>query len=171
MKDWRKIVRVIPDFPRPGILFRDILPVLADAEAFQSLMEEFSDRAQGFEPHVVVAPEARAFLLAGPLADRLKIGIIAVRKPGKLPGPVLAEDYALEYGESRLEVEGAVNLNGSRALIVDDVLATGGTVTATAHLVERLGAQVSGFLFLMELERLGGRNQLPPKPVEVLWRI
>lgn len=168
--NWREKVREIPDFPSPGILFRDILPVLADREAFRSLLSEMQEAAIGFAPDVVVAPEARGFLLAAPLADRLGIGVLPVRKAGKLPHPVLGEDYALEYGESRLEVEQQLTLHGQRALVVDDVLATGGTVSATARLIRQLGADSAGFLFLIELTALEGRKQLTG-PVQALWSL
>lgn len=168
--NWREKVREIPDFPSPGILFRDILPVLADRDAYQSLLAEMQQAAAAFSPDVVVAPEARGFLLAAPLADRLGIGVLPVRKAGKLPEPVLGEDYALEYGQSRLEVEQQMNLRGRRALVVDDVLATGGTVSATARLIRQLGADSAGFLFLIELTALRGRSQLTG-PVKALWSL
>jgi adenine phosphoribosyltransferase len=169
--EWRSRVRTIPDFPTPGVLFRDVLPVFADADALQALMAELTPRAMTLAPDVIVAPEARGFLVGAPLADRLHRGLLAVRKPGKLPGPLVSQDYALEYGISRLEASAAVDLAGRRALVVDDVLATGGTVEAAAGLVRRLGGELAGFLFLMELQALGGRDRLRMAPVDALWTV
>ena len=170
MADWREKVRTVPDFPEPGVLFRDILPVLADPGAYRAMLEELTKAAVPFAPAVIVAPEARAFLLAAPLADRLGAGVVAVRKPGKLPGPVLGEEYVLEYGSGRLEMPADLVLDGRRALIVDDVLATGGTVAAAARLVRRAGADVAGALFLIELAALGGRERADVETV-ALWSL
>lgn len=157
---WKDRVRVTPDFPKAGILFRDVLPVMAEPTAWQELIGELVSAAQELAPTMIMAPEARGFLLGAPLADRMGIGMVPVRKPGKLPPPVYDEAYALEYGENRLEVEVGLALLGHRILIVDDVLATGGTVAATARLAKRLGGSVAGYLFVMELEALQGRRQL-----------
>ncbi len=164
-------MREIPDFPVPGVLFRDILPVLADPAAYRQLVDELALAAAPFGANVIVAPEARGFLLAAPLARQLGAGLIAVRKAGKLPPPVYGEDYALEYGTARLEVEQQAGAAGRRALVVDDVLATGGTVAAAARLVERLGAEVAGYLFVMELRALAGRSQLRGRPAAALWTV
>jgi adenine phosphoribosyltransferase len=168
--DWRRLVREIPDFPQPGVLFRDVLPALADPEAFRAVVQELADAASPFDADLVVAPEARGFLLAGALAVSLGAGVVAVRKPGKLPGPVLAQEYALEYGHSRLEVEALPSLRGRSGLILDDVLATGGTVEATAALMAQLGIRVAGLACLLELASLGGRARLP-FPVAALWTV
>lgn len=170
MTDWREKVRTIPGFPEPGVVFRDILPVLADPDAYRAMLDELGRAATRFAPSVIVAPEARAFLLAAPLADRLGAGVVAVRKPGKLPGPVLGEEYVLEYGVGRLEMSADLALDGRRALIVDDVLATGGTVAATARLIRRAGAEVAGALFLIELVQLGGRERADVEAV-ALWSL
>ncbi|MDA8200500.1 MAG: adenine phosphoribosyltransferase [Thermaerobacter sp.] len=168
---WRTRVREIPDFPAPGVLFRDILPVLADPTAYRQLLDELATAAAPFEAALIMAPEARGFLLAAPLAQRLGAGLILARKGGKLPPPVYGEDYALEYGIARLEVEPEASAVGRRVLVVDDVLATGGTVAAVARLVERLGAQVAGYLFVMELAALSGRLQLGGRPTAALWTV
>jgi adenine phosphoribosyltransferase len=167
--DWRTKVRTVPDFPEPGVLFRDLLPVLADGEAFRQLLDELSEAALRHRPEVLVAPEARGFLVGAPLAARLGVGLVAVRKPGKLPGQVVSQDYALEYGISRLEAAQDAPLEGRRALVVDDVLATGGTVQAAAALVRRLGGEVVGFLFALELAALKGRDRLQGAAVDALW--
>ena len=168
---WRASVREIPDFPAPGVLFRDILPVLADPEAYRQMLDELTEAAEPFGANLLVAPEARGFLLAAPLADRMGTGLAAVRKAGKLPPPVAGENYALEYGAGRLEVEAGANWPGRRVLVVDDVLATGGTVSAAARLVEGLGATVVGYLFVMELAALGGRQALGDRPAAALWTV
>lgn len=168
---WRAWVREIPDFPVPGVLFRDILPVLADPAAYRQLLDELAEGAEPFGANLLVAPEARGFLLAAPLADRLGTGLAAVRKAGKLPPPVAGENYALEYGTGRLEVEAAADWAERRVLVVDDVLATGGTVSAAARLVESLGARVVGYLFVMELAVLGGRQALGDRQATALWTV
>ena len=164
---WSDYLREIPDFPRPGVLFRDVLPLLGAPKAFAEALHELQALVEPFSPEVIMAPEARGFLLAAPLADRLKAGVIPVRKPGKLPDPVLRESYTLEYGENQLEVEATQELKGRRVLIVDDVLATGGTVGACARLAARLGAEVAAYAFLIELKALQGRERLdsPHAPV------
>ncbi len=164
-------MREIPDFPAPGVLFRDILPVLADSTAYRELLDELARAAGPFEANLIVAPEARGFLLAAPLAHLLGAGLIPARKAGKLPPPVYGEEYALEYGSARLEVEPEARATGRRVLVVDDVLATGGTVAATARLVERLGAEVAGYLFVMELTALSGRTHLGGRPAAALWTV
>jgi adenine phosphoribosyltransferase len=118
-------------------------------------------------PDIILAPEARGYLLAAPLADRLHIGLVAVRKPGKLPGPVLSQRYALEYGENRLEIEVGIQISGRRVVVVDDVLATGGTVEASAELAERVGGEIAGFASLIELKALAGRQRLARWAAEV----
>ncbi len=160
---WTEWVREIPDFPLQGVLFRDVLPVMANPDAWREVLDELEERLRPFHPDAILAPEARGFLIAAPLADRLHAGLIPVRKSGKLPAPVLVEAYSLEYGENHLEVENDRTLAGKRVIIVDDVLATGGTVAATARLASRLNATVAAFAFLIELEALGGRKKLDPK--------
>jgi adenine phosphoribosyltransferase len=165
-------VRIIPDFPQPGILFRDITPLLADPAAFAAAQALLLERARHFAPDVIVAVEARGFLFGAPLALDLGVPLVPVRKPGKLPGDTHVIDYGLEYGADRLEIHTDAMAVGRRVLLVDDLLATGGTVCAAATLVERLGANVVGALFLIELEGLGGAERLAEAgiPVSALLR-
>jgi adenine phosphoribosyltransferase len=160
-----ELVRDIADFPEPGVVFKDITPLLADASAFaavvEALAEPFAD--QGVEQ--VVGIEARGFILGAPVAHRLGAGFVPVRKGGKLPGPVQQERYDLEYGSDLLEVHADALVPGARVLVVDDVLATGGTAAATVRLVEKLDGHVVGMGFVLELEFLSGREQLPGRQV------
>lgn len=157
---WSDYVREIPDFPEPGVLFRDVLPVMAMPSAFAEVLDGLEAMIRPLGIEAIMAPEARGFLVAAPLADRIKAGVVAVRKPGKLPDPVFKERYTLEYGENQLEVEVTDRLRGRRVVIVDDVLATGGTVHACARLAARLQADVVGFAFLIELQALLGKERL-----------
>jgi adenine phosphoribosyltransferase len=158
LKDW---IRDIPDFPRPGVVFKDITPLLADAAAFatcvDALAEHFADR--GVDK--VFGVEARGFIVAAPVATQLRAGFVPLRKPGKLPWRVEAQEYILEYGIDLLEVHSDAVVPGERVLIIDDVLATGGTAAAAAHLLSRLGAVAVGFGCIIELAFLGGRGKLP----------
>lgn len=158
-------LREVPDFPAPGVLFRDITPLLANGEAFKVLISLLADEYRG-KVDVVAGLESRGFILAAPLAAALGIGMIAVRKAGKLPGPVVGVDYELEYGTARLELRAETIHEGQRVLIVDDVLATGGTAAAAAQLIEEVGARVEGILLLMELVELKGREKLTQYDVE-----
>jgi adenine phosphoribosyltransferase len=152
-------IRDVPDYPKPGILFKDITPLLADAPAFSAVIDGL---AGSFGPvDKVVGIEARGFILAAPVACRLGAGFIPVRKKGKLPSATYAQEYDLEYGSAVLEVHQDAFAGGDRVLIVDDVLATGGTAAATASLVAQGGAKVAGLAFLMELSFLNGRDKLP----------
>ncbi|WP_281356113.1 adenine phosphoribosyltransferase [Sphingomonas lacunae] len=153
-------IRIIPDFPQPGILFRDITPLLADPKAFALAQALLLERARSFSPDAIVAVEARGFLFGAPLALDLAVPLVPVRKPGKLPADTHSVDYGLEYGTDRLEIHSDALARGARVLLVDDLLATGGTVRAAADLVERLGADVVGALFLIELTGLGGAERL-----------
>ena len=153
-------IRAIPDFPIPGILFRDITPLLKDKQGFKAAIDLFVDRYKNRGIDYVVGIEARGYMLGAPLAYAIGAGFVPVRKPGKLPYSKLSESYALEYGTNSLEIHEDALGNGDRVLVVDDLLATGGTAAATRRLLERLGAQVEGFAFLIELEALGGRNAL-----------
>jgi len=154
------LVRAIPDFPIPGILFRDITPLLKDANGFKAAVDLFVDKYKGQEIDYVVAIEARGYMLGAPLAYSIGAGFVPVRKPGKLPGTKFTEEYALEYGTNSLEIHDDAIGHGQRVLVVDDLLATGGTAAATARLLERLGAQITGFSFLIELSFLDGRSTL-----------
>jgi adenine phosphoribosyltransferase len=156
----QSLIRTIPDFPIPGILFRDITPVLKDPRAFKAAVDLFIDRYRDSGIDVVVAMEARGYMLGAPLAYEIGAGFVPVRKPGKLPGSKLREEYALEYGTNSLEIHDDAVGGGHRVLVVDDLLATGGTASATGRLLEKLGAHIAGFAFLIELQALGGRALL-----------
>ncbi len=155
------LIRAIPDFPIPGILFRDITPLLRDKVGFKTAIDLFVDRYRNENIDLVVGIEARGYMLGAPLAYALGAGFVPVRKPGKLPGDKYTEEYALEYGTNSLEIHSDAVDSGQRVLVVDDLLATGGTAAATGRLLQRLGAQVVGYAFLIELVDLAGRNALP----------
>jgi adenine phosphoribosyltransferase len=163
-------IRDIPDFPKPGVVFKDITPLLADVEAFRATVDgvaaPFADR----EIDKVLGVEARGFILAAPVAYRFGAGFVPVRKTGKLPWKIEREEYELEYGTDLLEIHGDAVAPGERTLIVDDVLATGGTAAATVRLVERLGGVVVGLGFAIELGFLGGRGKLEGHDVVSLLR-
>ena len=159
-------VRDIPDYPQPGVLFKDITPLLGNADAFGAVVEAM---AAAFGPvDKVVGIEARGFILAAPVAYEIRAGFVPVRKKGKLPSATFAEEYNLEYGSATLEVHQDAFAPGDRVLIVDDVLATGGTARATASLVRRAGAHVVGVAVLMELSFLKGREAVPDLEVRSL---
>jgi adenine phosphoribosyltransferase len=169
----RGLIRDIPGFPHDPIIFRDITPLLADGAAFQDVIEAFAKLCEAQNLHIdaVAGMEARGFVLGAPLATRLGVGFIPLRKAGKLPPPVHRVEYELEYGTAAMEVTAGTVKPGSRVLLVDDVLATGGTALAAAHLVERSGAKVSALVFLMELAGLGGAEKLSEYSVETLLRV
>lgn len=150
-------IRDIPDWPREGVTFRDITPLLADARAFRFAVDSLAGHFEAQRIDRVLGVEARGFLFASPIAYRFGAGLVPVRKAGKLPWEIEREEYTLEYGVDLLEIHKDGVLPGERVLIVDDVLATGGTAAATARLVERLGGEVAGFGFVIEIEVLGGR--------------
>jgi adenine phosphoribosyltransferase len=154
------LIRAIPDFPIPGILFRDITPLLADPVGFKATIALFVDRFRDARVEAVVGIEARGYMLGAPVAHALGAGFVPVRKPGKLPGEKYSEEYALEYGTNTLEIHADAVGHGHRVLVVDDLLATGGTIAATLRLLEKLGADVVGTAVLIELEALGGRAAL-----------
>jgi adenine phosphoribosyltransferase len=154
------LIRAIPDFPIPGILFRDITPLLKDKQGFRRAIDLFVERFIGQGIDYVVGIEARGYILGAPIAYAIGAGFIPVRKPGKLPHDTLTEEYALEYGTNSLEIHADAIGPGDRVLVVDDLLATGGTAAATRRLLERLGATVSAFAFLIELGGLHGRDAL-----------
>jgi adenine phosphoribosyltransferase len=164
-------VRDIPDFPHPGILFKDITPLLADAAAFAAVTRYLTDHVVNLGADLVVGIEARGFILAAPAAIAAGLGFVPLRKPGKLPGVTLRESYALEYGEAALEMHEGTIAPGTRVVIMDDILATGGTAQAAAGLLERAGAQVLGLSFLLELEALEGRAMLGPRPIDCLLTV
>lgn len=154
-------VRDIVDYPKPGILFKDITTVISDGHLFKGVLDYLTLKAQPYHPHYIVGVEARGFIFAAPLADRLGAGFIPVRKKGKLPGPVVQYSYDLEYGSDTVELHEGAIAPGSRVLVIDDLLATGGTAAACAELVHKVGSEVAAFLFMIELDFLKGRHNLP----------
>lgn len=158
--DFNEYIRVIEDFPKPGISFKDITTLLKDGQAYRAAIDAIVEIVKESKPDVIVGPEARGFLLGAPVAYALGVGFVPVRKPGKLPGNTVSETYELEYGNDTLEVHGDALQPGQRVAIVDDLLATGGTISATARLIEKTGAQVVGMSFLIELGFLEGRAKL-----------
>lgn len=158
-------LREIPDFPEPGVLFRDITPLLANGEAFATLIDGLAGHYRG-RIDAVAGLESRGFILAAPLAVRLGIGMLTVRKGGKLPGPVVGVDYDLEYGTARMELRPETVVPGQRVLVIDDVLATGGTASASISLLERAGAKIEAVCMLLELAGLGGRAKLPGRNID-----
>ena len=155
---WTDLLRDIPDFPKPGILFKDITPVLADGDAFAEAIAAMAEPWRGVALDAVVGVEARGFILGAALARELEVGFVPVRKPGKLPGETLSQDYGLEYGRVRLEIHADALPAGARVIVVDDVLATGGTLNAALALVERQGARIVGTGVLVELGFLEART-------------
>jgi adenine phosphoribosyltransferase len=153
-------IRDIPDFPQPGVVFKDITPLLADVDAFRFTVDALADHFSGQSIDKVLGIEARGFIIAAPVAYRFGCGFVPVRKAGKLPWEVEKQEYVLEYGTDLLEIHRDAVAPGERALIVDDVLATGGTASAAVRLVDRLGGQVAGLGFVIELGFLGGRGKL-----------
>jgi len=164
----RDHIRAIADYPEPGVTFRDITPLLGNAAAFGRAVDDLVTRFHDVEVDRVVGVESRGFILAAPVAYRLRAGFVPVRKPGKLPWAVAREEYDLEYGTDKLEIHRDAVHPDEKILIVDDVLATGGTAEATGRLVETLGGKIVGFGFLLEIEGLGGRARFDGRRVESL---
>lgn len=156
----KKYIKDIPDFPEPGVLFRDVTPLLADKDAYQESIRLLSDFAKEKKVDLVVGPEARGFLFGCPVALALNCGFVPVRKPGKLPREVVSQSYDLEYGSNEIQMHSDSIQPGQNVLIVDDLLATGGTVDAAVSLIEKMGGNVVGIAFLIELEALKGRELL-----------
>jgi adenine phosphoribosyltransferase len=162
------LTREVPDFPEPGIQFKDLTPLLADARGLATVTDALAAIAEGAD--LVAGIDARGFLLGAAVATKLGTGVLAVRKGGKLPPPVHSESYSLEYGTATLEVPAdGIDLAGRRILIIDDVLATGGTIAATVRLLGKAGAVVTGAAVVLELSALGGRERLQPLPVTSLY--
>ena len=155
-----RLIRDVPDFPQPGVLFKDITPLIQDGRAFREVVDRITDRYRDVQIDCVVGVESRGFIFAAPIAYQLSAGFVPVRKLGKLPGEVISTEYDLEYGTNTLELHRDAVSPGQRVLIVDDLLATGGTVSATIELVERLGGKVVAVAFLVELTGLNGRDRL-----------
>ena len=158
-------IRNVPDFPKPGILFYDITTLLGDPAGLRETIDALTEPYAGAGIERVVGIESRGFILASAVADRLGAGFVPIRKPGKLPAATIGESYALEYGTDSLEIHSDALSGGQRVLLVDDVLATGGTARAAATLVERLGGSIHALTFLIELTFLGGRDRLADRPV------
>jgi adenine phosphoribosyltransferase len=167
LMELNSLIRDIPDFPQPGILFRDITTLLNNAQGLRHTIDRLTTECQSanLTPDFVVGMESRGFIFATPLAYQLKAGFVPVRKPGKLPAPVYSATYDLEYGTDRLEIHQDAIAPGAKVLIVDDLLATGGTAKATAELLTQLQAEVIGFAFVIELLALKGKEKLPSIPL------
>ena len=163
--DIKSLIRDIPDFPKPGIMFRDITTLLKHHKGMDYVVDQFVSHLSESNIDYIVAIESRGFILGAPLALRLGAGFIPVRKPGKLPAKVHSAEYELEYGSDRLEVHQDAVQAGSRVVIVDDLIATGGTAAATAKLLDQLGCELVSFAFIIELTELNGRDKLPDVPV------
>jgi adenine phosphoribosyltransferase len=168
MVDLRTLIRDIPGFPKPGIVFKDIMPLVADPVAFRQAVGELADFARPLEPDIILGAEARGFIFGAALAYELGVGFAAARKPGKLPYETIRATYALEYGTDALELHRDAIAPGTRVLIHDDLLATGGTAKAKVDLVEQLGGIPVGAAFVIELSFLNGREALAPLPVHSL---
>ena len=168
--DLKSLIRDIPDFPKPGILFRDITTLLRDAQGLKYTIDLFTQKCvgAGMTADFVVGMESRGFIFGAPLAYQLGAGFIPVRKKGKLPAEIYAIEYALEYGTDTLEVHQDALQPGSQVLIADDLIATGGTASATAELIQKVGCELVGFAFIIELQELQGRKKLPDLPIVTL---
>jgi adenine phosphoribosyltransferase len=166
MLDLAPLIRDIPDFPKKGIVFKDITTILKDGQAFRRAIDALAERVRPYSVDKVIGMESRGFIFAAPIAYQLGVGFVPVRKLGKLPGPTISTEYELEYGTNTLEIHSDAIEEGERVLIVDDLLATGGTVSATIELVERLGGEVAAVAFLVELTFLKGRERLDGYNVE-----
>lgn len=165
LKPFTALVRDVPDFPKPGILFKDITPLLQSGPALRAVVDALVHESRSLNADVILGIESRGFLFAAPMAYATGSGMALVRKPGKLPADTVKLSYALEYGSDQIEMHADAIRPGQRVLIVDDVLATGGTALATAQLVRSVGGVVAGFVFLIELDALGGRKRLEGTPI------
>ena len=164
--DLKSLIRTIPDFPKPGIQFRDITTLMIDGRGFAAAVDALVELARPHGADLIAGIEARGFIFWGPVARALGVGLLPVRKPGKLPGPRIGIDYALEYGTDRLEIHEGACLPGHRVLLVDDLIATGGTALATIELLRRSGAAVPAALFVIDLPELGGAALLRKAGIE-----
>jgi adenine phosphoribosyltransferase len=166
----RNLIRSIPDFPQPGILFRDITPLLHDAAALRHTNDVLAELGREVDADLVAGVEARGFIFGAPVAERLNAPFVPVRKPGKLPGDTASVFYELEYGQGSLELHREPPVRDRSVLVVDDLLATGGTAQASAQLIEELGGSVAGFAFVLELSDLDGRDRLSQYNVQSILR-
>jgi adenine phosphoribosyltransferase len=166
--DLKALIRDIPDFPIPGILFRDVTTLLGNPDGLRYTVDTMAEKCSHLSPDYIIGMESRGFIFGTPLAYKLNVGFVPVRKPGKLPAAVHTVEYALEYGTDRLQMHQDAFPTGSRVLIVDDLIATGGTAAATAKLVQQAGGELVGFGFIIELMGLDGRKTLPDVPVVTL---
>ena len=165
--DFASLIRTIPDYPKPGIQFRDITSLLKNSTGFKASIDAFVDHYRGKNINKIVGIESRGFMFAAPLAYALGVGFVPIRKPGKLPGKAMGHDYELEYGSDRIEMHDDAIMPGELVLIVDDLLATGGTAEAASILVKRTGAEVVECAFLVDLPDLGGRGRLEKQGMSV----
>jgi adenine phosphoribosyltransferase len=166
--DYKSLIREVTDFPKPGILFYDITPLLKDPTTLQRIIDDFVELYQGQQIAKVVGIESRGFIFGSPLACRLQAGFVPVRKPGKLPADVYEVKYNLEYGSNSLAIHRDAIEMGEKVLVIDDLLATGGTAAATVNLINQLGGEIVGCAFLVELLNLGGREKLTGIPMQSL---
>ncbi|HPJ23720.1 MAG TPA: adenine phosphoribosyltransferase [Bacillota bacterium] len=165
---YQDYIKNVPDFPIEGIQFKDITPLIGDGEAFHKAIVELADFAKEKQANKVIGPDARGFIIGAPVATQLSVGFVPVRKPGKLPREVLTYDYELEYGKNTLCMHKDAIQKGDKVVIMDDLLATGGTVEATVRLVEEAGGTVVGLGFMIELKDLKGRERIKDYPIKVL---
>ena len=166
--DLKALIRDIPDFPKPGILFRDLTPLMGHRQAFRETIERLAERVAGLQAAAVMAIESRGFIFGAAVAARLGLGFVPLRKPGKLPHRTRKSVYDLEYGSDGIEIHEDAVPSGTRVVVIDDLLATGGTARAAIQLARELGAEVAAVLFVVELAALGGRKRLEGVPVDAL---
>ena len=166
--DLRNHIREVPDFPKPGINFKDITTLLQNPEAFEYCISKFSEHLSGLEFDCLAGIESRGFIFAGPLSYLLKKPFILIRKPGKLPADTIKESYNLEYGENTLEIHRDAIQKGQKVVVIDDLLATGGTVGASQNLIEKLGGEVASYAFVVELGFLKGRKNLKSQVISLV---
>ena len=164
-EDLARLIRNVPDFPIPGVQFKDITTLLKDGPAFRELIDVFVERYRGQGVQSIVGVESRGFLLAAPIAYALGVGVVPIRKPGKLPAETISLEYALEYGTNTLEIHRDALAPGERVVLLDDVLATGGTISAAASLIEQVGGEIVELGFLVELDFLKGRELLAGRQI------
>jgi adenine phosphoribosyltransferase len=170
MSDLKHIIRDIPDFPEKGVIFRDITPLLNNPDAFEEVIDRLTEETEGLAIDRIVGVESRGFIFGTPLAMRLGVGFVPARKPGKLPAEIVREEYSLEYGTAAIEIHKDAITPGENVLILDDLLATGGTAAAACSLVEKLGGKITGCAFVIELDFLNGREKLPGRNIMSLIR-